>query len=65
MIAKTIASITGPEKRNFRKDLSVPFLPFFCEDFLLFPLLFLAGIDLFYYTSIAVVIIMGRRFVFS
>ncbi len=43
-----------------------PLPAFFCDDFwLLFPLLFLAGIALFYYTSIAVVIIMGRRLVFS
>ena len=65
-ITKMRARMTGPENRNLRKDLSEPLLLFFFDDLgLLFPLLFFAGIDLFYYTSIAVVIIMGRRLVCS
>jgi hypothetical protein len=44
-ITKMSARITGPEKRNLRKDFSEPFLVFFCDGLdLLFPLLFLAGI---------------------
>jgi hypothetical protein len=61
---QSMARITGAEKRNLINELPPePFVLFFPDEPRLPP--FLAGIALFYYTSMAVVIIIGLRLVCS